>query len=382
MKSSKDTENLNNTEQKNGKGKLNYFLIFLICWLVVVTGFIAWFLLRFNDFAAKYEEQYQATLPIHTAEKVTEHFNAHDVEYIWNNMSSRPQVTAFEDETVVKDYITKLISDKSFICAEAEGSTDSDPEFYVKTSDGLVVAKIELDEDTTKKLPYGNKAWKEGRLEFYTAAVFEANISAPATYKVFVNGKELNASHLSGDIAESELNQYVTPYAEIPGTANYLISGLYEKPVVTAKDYLGNDCECVYDENKDTYTVNFIKDFDGKDELSEYALKFTSTFANYVSQDAGAYALDKYFPSGSKQLSYIKRNSSRQLYTKHGKVEIKNGEIKDITVFSDDVVYMEVYVEQHMQMYFGSKEPEVLKTDARVYFVKIKGKWYVGGIQY
>ena len=382
MKSSKDTENLNNTEQKNGKGKLNYFLIFLICWLIVVTGFIAWFLLRFNDFAAKYEEQYQATLPIHTAEKVTEHFNAHDVEYIWNNMSSRPQVTAFEDETVVKDYITKLISDKSFICAEAEGSTDSDPEFYVKTSDGLVVAKIELDEDTTKKLPYGNKAWKEGRLEFYTAAVFEANISAPATYKVFVNGKELNASHLSGDIAESELNQYVTPYAEIPGTANYQITGLYKKPVVTAKDYLGNDCECVYDENKDTYTVNFIKDFDGKDELSEYALKFTSTFANYVSQDAGAYALDKYFPSGSKQLSYIKRNSSRQLYTKHGKVEIKNGEIKDITVFSDDVVYMEVYVEQHMQMYFGSKEPEVLKTDAHVYFVKIKGKWYVGGIQY
>lgn len=382
MKSSKDAENLNNTEQKNGKGKLNYFLIFLICWLVVVTGFIAWFLLRFNDFAAKYEEQYQATLPIHTAEAVTEHFNAHDIEYIWNNMSSRPQVTAFEDEEVVKEYITKLIANKSFICAESENSTDSDPEFYVKTSDGLIVAKIELDEDTTKKLPYGNKAWKEGRLEFYTAAVYEANISAPATYKVFVNGKELNASHLSGDIAESELNQYVTPYAEIPGTANYQITGLYKKPVVTAKDYLGNDCECVYDENKDTYTVNFIKDFDGKDELSEYAIKFASTFANYVSQDAGAYALDKYFPSGSKQLSYIKRNSSRQLYTKHGKVEIKNGEIKDVTVFSDDVVYMEVYVEQHMQMYFGSKEPEVLKTDAHVYFVKIKGKWYVGGIQY
>ena len=382
MKSSKDAENLNNTEQKNGKGKLNYFLIFLICWLIVVTGFIAWFLLRFNDFAAKYEAQYQATLPIHTAEAVTEHFNAHDVEYIWNNMSSRPQVTAFEDETVVKEYITKLIANKSFICSESENSTDSDPEFYVKTADGLIVAKIELDEDTTQKLPYGNKAWKEGRLEFYTAAVYEANISAPATYKVFVNGKELNASHLSGDIAESELNQYVTPYAEIPGTANYQITGLYEKPVVTAKDYLGNDCECVYDENKDTYTVNFIKDFGGKDELSEYAIKFASTFANYISQDAGATALDKYFPSGSKQLSYIKRNSSRQLYTKHGKVEIKNGEIKDVTVFSDDVVYMEVYVEQHMQMYFGSKEPEVLKTDAHVYFVKIKGKWYVGGIQY
>ena len=381
MKSSANRQESNSTKE-NGKGKLNYFLIFLICWLVVVTGFIAWFLIRFNDFAAKYEEQYQASLPVHTAEAVTKHFNEHDVEYIWNNMAEKPEVTVFEDEATVKNYVTNLIADKSFVCSEAESSTDSDPEFYVKTSDGLIVAKILLTEDKSKELPYGFKAWKEGKLEFYTAATEVATVKAPATYKIFVNGKELNDSHLAGDVAESELNQYVTPYAEIPGTATYQVTGLYDKPVVTAKDYTGHECECVYDENTDTYTVEFIKDFEGKDELSEYAIKFASTFANYISQDAGATALDKYFPSGSQQLSYIKRNSSRQLYTKHGKVEIKNGEIKDITVFSDDVVYMEVYVEQHMQMYFGSKEPEVIPTDAHVYFVKIKGKWYVGGIQY
>ena len=381
MKSSTNRQESNSTKE-NGKGKLNYFLIFLICWLVVVTGFIAWFLIRFNDFAAKYEEQYQASLPIHTAEAVTKHFNDHDVEYIWNNMAEKPEVTVFEDETTVKNYVTDLIADKSFVCSEAETSTASDPEFYVKTSDGLIVAKILLAEDKSKELPYGFKAWKEGKLEFYTAATEVATVKAPATYKVFVNGKELNDSHLAGDVAESELNQYVKPYAEIPGTATYQVTGLYDKPVVTAKDYTGHECECVYDENTDTYTVEFIKDFEGKDELSEFAIKFASTFANYISQDAGATALDKYFPSGSQQLSYIKRNSSRQLYTKHGKVEIKNGEIKDITVFSDDVVYMEVYVEQHMQMYFGSKEPEVIPTDAHVYFVKIKGKWYVGGIQY
>ena len=381
MKSSANKQESNSTKE-NGRGKLNYFLIFLICWLVVVTGFIAWFLIRFNDFAAKYEEQYQASLPVHTAEAVTKHFNEHDVEYIWNNMAEKPEVTVFEDETTVKNYVTNLIADKSFVCAETETSTDSDPEFYVKTSDGLIVAKILLSEDKSKELPYGFKAWKEGKLEFYTAATEAATVKAPATYKVFVNGKELNDSHLTGEVVESELNQYVTPYAEIPGTATYQVTGLYDKPVVTAKDYTGHECECVYDENTDTYSVGFIKDFEGKDDLSEYAIKFASTFANYISQDAGATALDKYFPSGSQQLSYIKRNSSRQLYTKHGKVEIKNGEIKDITVFSDDVVYMEVYVEQHMQMYFGSKEPEVIPTDAHVYFVKIKGKWYVGGIQY
>ena len=43
---------------------------------------------------------------------------------------------------------------------------------------------------------------------------------------------------------------------------------------------------------------------------------------------------------------------------------------------------MEAYVEQYMQMYWGSDEPEVLPTDVHLYFVKIDGKWLIGGIQY
>ena len=136
MKSSANKQENNGTKENGKSKKLNYFLIFLVCWLVLVTGFIAWF---------------------------TAHFNAHDVEYIWENMAQKPEVTVFENEETVKAYVTSLISDKSFVCAEADTSTDSDPEFYVKTSDGLVVAKIILAEDKSKELPYGFKAWKEGK---------------------------------------------------------------------------------------------------------------------------------------------------------------------------------------------------------------------------
>ena len=382
MKSSGNKNDKANSNGKKEKGKINFFLVFLICWLIVVTGFIAWFLVRFNDFAANYEAQYQDSLPYHTAEAVTARFNDHDVDYIWNNMSSKPSVTEFEDDSVVKDYIASLLEGKSFIYTETDTSREDEPEYYVKTEEGLLVARFELEEDKSVNLPFGFKAWKGESLEFYTAASFSANISAPETYTVFVNGVALNDSYLNGEVTPSELNQYVDPYAVIPGTANYLVKGLYKKPVVTAKDYLGNNCSCIYDEKSDTYTVGFIKDFEGKDELSEYAINFTSTFANYISQDAGANALDKYFPSGSQALSYIKRNSSRELYTKHGSVSIHNEEIRDCIVFSDDVVYMEIYVEQWMQMYWGSSEPEVIPTDAHVYFVKINDKWVVGGIQY
>lgn len=381
MKSTGNGEK-NNANVKDGKSKINFFLVFLICWLVVVTGFIAWFLLRFNNFASIYESQYQDSLPYHTAEAITQHFNDHDVEYVVANMTSNPGVTEFEDQSVVSEYVETLLNGKSFVYVETDSSREDEPEYYIKTDDGILVARFELKEDKSESLPYGFKAWEQESLELFTAAAYDVVVSAPETYKVYINGIEVSDTYLDGEVVPSELTQYVDPYAVIPGTKNYVVKGLYKKPAVTAVDYLGNECECVYDLVNDTYTVGFVKDFEGREELEEFAISFTSTFANYISQDAGNYALDKYFPSGSQALSYIKRNSSRELYTRHGSVSIHNEEIKDVIVYSEDVVYMEIYVEQWMEMYWGSDEPEVIPTDAHVYFVKINDKWLVGGIQY
>lgn len=381
MKSSGNGDKTN-TNQKNGKSKINFFLVFLISWLVIVTAFIAWFLLRFNSFAAVYESEYEASLPYHTAEAITQKFNDQDVDYIVASMTSKPAVTAFEDENVVHEYVASLINGHHFDYIETDSSREDEPEYYIKTEDGILVARIELKEDKSVSLPYGFKAWEQESLEFFTAASFEVDITAPETYTVYINGVQVTDMYLDGEIVPSELTQYVDPYAVIPGTAKYLVKGLYKRPTVTAVDYLGNECECVYDSQNDKYVVGFIKDFEGREELEEFAIDFTSTFANYISQDAGNYALDKYFPSGSAALSYIKRNSSRELYTRHGAVSIHNEEIKDVIVYSEDVVYMEIYVEQWMEMYWGSDEPEVIPTDAHVYFVNIDGKWLVGGIQY
>jgi len=381
MKSSGNGDKTN-TNQKNGKSKINFFLVFLISWLVIVTAFIAWFLLRFNSFAAVYESEYEASLPYHTAEAITQKFNDQDVDYIVASMTSKPAVTAFEDENVVHEYVASLINGHHFDYIETDSSREDEPEYYIKTEDGILVARVELKEDKSVSLPYGFKAWEQESLEFFTAASFEVDITAPETYTVYINGVQVTDMYLDGEIVPSELTQYVDPYAVIPGTAKYLVKGLYKRPTVTAVDYLGNECECVYDSQNDKYVVGFIKDFEGREELEEFAIDFTSTFANYISQDAGNYALDKYFPSGSAALSYIKRNSSRELYTRHGAVSIHNEEIKDVIVYSEDVVYMEIYVEQWMEMYWGSDEPEVIPTDAHVYFVNIDGKWLVGGIQY
>jgi hypothetical protein len=304
-----------------------------------------------------YEAEYEDSLPYHTAEAITQKFNDHDVDFIVANMTSKPVVTAFEEETVVKEYVESMINGKSFVYVETDSSREDEPEYYIKTDEGVLVARIELKEDKSVSRPYGFKSWEQESLEFFTAASFDVDVTAPETYTVYINGVEVTDDYLDGEIVPSERTQYVDPYAVIPGTAKYLVKGLYKRPTVTAVDYLGNECECVYDSQNDKYIVGFIKDFEGREELEEFAISFTSTFANYISQDAGNYALDKYFPSGSSALSYIKRNSSRELYTRHGAVSIHNEEIKDVIVYSDEVVYMEIYVDPYHTIDESQEEP-------------------------
>ena len=158
MKSSGNGDK-SNANQKNGKKKLNFFLVFLISWLVLVTAFIAWFLLRFNNFASMYEAEYEDSLPYHTAEAITQKFNDHDVDFIVASMTSKPVVTAFEEETVVKEYVESMINGKSFVYVETDSSREDEPEYYIKTDDGVLVARIELKEDKSLSRPYGFKSW-------------------------------------------------------------------------------------------------------------------------------------------------------------------------------------------------------------------------------
>ena len=56
--------------------------------------------------------------------------------------------------------------------------------------------------------------------------------------------------------------------------------------------------------------------------------------------------------------------------------------MKDFIAYSDDVCYCEVLVEQYLTMEWGPREPEVITTDGKFYFVKQNGEWKVLGIEF
>ena len=374
-------QNTKPQKQAENNRKVSRFTKVLLIWLVVLTVAIAVGLLCFNKFAGRYEEIYQASLPYHQAEVAVKLFADQDLDSLWNLMAEKPKLTEFENDASVKKCIKKLIKGKEFTYKQTENYTENAPEYYI-CSGNDVVARLKLAEDESNPLPYGFKSWKVGTVEFNTAAEHKFKVTVPESYKLTLNGKEVPSGYKTQEGIEPEENKYLKPYAELPNQCIYEVTGLYEEPVVKITDNEGNEVKAEKDKTTGEYKINNSSECTDKAEIEKFAISFTKDFANFISQDAGDYALDKYFPKNSKTLKDIKRNSSREWYTRHGKVDIKNEQVKEFICYTKDIVYVEAYVEQHMEMFWGSKDREVVKTTARLYLARIKGSWKVAGIRY
>ena len=384
-KEPEDTEAVEKNEASEATAKkkpgISKFTKGLIIWLIVLTVAICVGLIWFNSFLGKYEQLYQSSLPYHTADSTLELFANGDLDSIWNLIQTKPKVSEFENEATLKKYMKNLIKNKEFTYKQTEDYAENAPEYYICTGE-YIIAKLKLAEDEENKLPYGFKSWKAGDIEFYTAADYNLKLTLPETYKLSVNGKEVPAGYKIQEGIEPEQNKYLKPYAELPNQCIYEIKGLYEEPAIKITDGDGKEVKADIDKSSGEYKVGYSAECPDREAAEKFAISFTKDFANYISQDAGNYALDKYFPANSKTLRNIKRNSSREWYTRHGKVDIKNEQVKEFICYSKDIVYVEAYVEQHMEMFWGSKEREVVKTTAHLYLCKIKGSWKVAGIKY
>ena len=380
----KTAEKKENAEKPaEAKPRISRFTKVLIFWLILLTVVIAGGLVWFNGFLGKYEELYQASLPYHVADNAIQLFANQDLDGIWSLVKDKTTLTEFENETTIKNYIKGVISNREFTYQPTENYAENAPEYYI-ISGKEIIAKLKLGEDEAQNPPYGFKAWKTDELEFYSSADHKLKITMPEGYKLTLNGIDVPVSYKTEQDIEPEENKYLKPHAELPKMCVYEASGLYAEPVVKVTDSDGKEVKAELDKTTGEYKVNYRYECSDKDKkaIEKFGISFTKDFANFISQDAGNYALDKYFPKNSKTLKDIKRNSSREWYTRHGKVDIKNEEVKDFISYTKDIAYVEVYVEQHMEMFWGSKEREVVKTTAHLYLVRIDGSWKVAGIRY
>ena len=377
MKKNKEQDEL---ARKRKKGWLIFFA-FLFIWSAALVAAIVYGLNYFYNFTIDYEKAYQDSRPVLSMGDILAHFENADIDYIYENMAEKPQVNEFETEADLKEYMGSLLEGKTISFNEASGYSEDTPNYTI-TADGYAVADIKLRKSSTEEREYHFPVWEMTELNFYTAPTESFSVEAPENYTILVNGIPLSSDYCVQSGIESEENKYVDPYGRIPDLADYYGEGFYKQPTVTAQDASGMEVAAVYDEADGRYEVGFSSDSPEREELEERAIKLAITFANFISGDTSIDNLSPYFPSGSEDLAMIKRNSSNEFFASHSNVVIQNEEIKDFVCYSEDVCYVEAYIEQSMHVYGAAQNPVILPTDGHFYFVKMDGVWKVAGIKY
>ena len=380
-------EEARQTRQNNGKPrkpkkkKFHVYVAILFVWLIACTVAILYGYKKFEAFLVDYETAYQASLPDLVMDDIFVHFEQRNIEYLWANMSEHPTVSMFENEDTVKNFMLGMIEGKTLTYTESGEYTAENP-CYAIEADGYVIGTVTLRRDINAKRDYGFPTWVLADISFPAQPFEGATITIPENSTVYVNGIQLDETYITEDIPpeESEL-QYVEPYGgTITGFTTYGISGLYEEPEIEVKDYTGAVQPVEYNEVTDLYSAGYSTNHAEREFLEEYGIEFTTLFANVISMDADLSELDPYFPPDSLTYNYISRNTALRYFTGHGAVTIENQEVRDFIAYNEDTVYMEVYIEQVMQMGWG--DPEVVPTDSHLYLVRIDGEWQISGMKF
>ena len=368
-------------KSKRGKKRFHLYVLFLIIWLIAVTCAVRAVYDRFNEFLIKYEASYQASLPVQAADEIFAHYRDLDIDYIWDNMSERPEISFFETDEDVKDYIADMLEGKTLSYREDSGFTPERPS-YVVEADGYLIGTIRLKKDPQAKREYGFPTYVLDGTDFFTEPLEYVTVRVPEGSTVYINNIALDDSFVTSTESSVEDQSYIEPYGTFPGFVTYNVSGLYREPDVSILDVYGEECLPDYDEGLKTYSCGFTHNHPDKEMIEEFGIEFACTFANVISRDDSLENLYPYFTEDSATPGYISRNTALLYYMSHSSVSIENIEVQDFIAYRDDIVYMEVSLEQHMQMYYGDPEPVIVPTDARFYLVRVDGQWKVCSMRF
>lgn len=370
-----------NSPKKTAKGKkFHLYVGILMAWLTILSCGILYVYKIFNDYLVSYEATYQASRPSHVIDEVFTHFENYDVDYIWNHMDSHPVTSQFESDETVRQYMHNMIDGKEMSYKPSNTFTEEHPS-YVIEADGLIVAEVSLCKDLmVPQRDYGFPTWTLESITYYTEPFETVMVTAAENSTVYINGVELDDFYVASELTYPSDISYVEPYNTMPGIHTYYIADLYLEPEVVVKDLFGNELPITYDEARDIYETTYTTQNPEREDLEALAIEFTTLFTSVVSKDASLSDLIPYFAPDSVTLNAISNSTALQFFSAHGAVTFQNEEIREFITYSEDVVYIECYLEQNMQMGWG--DSEIVPTDARIYFVRIDGEWKVASMRF
>ena len=354
------------------------FLIALIIWCAVLTTGFGIALAFFNNFLKEYQKTYNETRPKVEMDATISMFSAENADELMNHLTG-VDLSTDDLKTQFKTSVEVLFSGKTVGYDILKGEHTDDRPAYVVTCDEEPIAVLRFQKQATTA-KYGLPLWEIKSVDWLISQKEGYTVSAPTGVTLKVNGVVINEDSAIETGIQHDRARYFEGCAEIPSYNKYSIGHIYGEPIIEATNAYGDVLEVTLDEENKNYVVEFGTSETLEEELHDYVVQFVIDYAQYITNDTSYSYLDHYFPSGSALLQGIK-NNPRHYYADHQKPEIKNQELKDFVVYDDDTLCAQVYLEQHMLIYY-SGQTKVVVTDINVFFFKDGDTWKVSGIAF
>ena len=376
--SSEPVEELNEGVKARHRKGARLYRIFLLSWILCLLVVLSASLSRFYDFLDGYETAYRASLPESVAAELLDMFRTQDTGSLYDIATEKPMHGEFETREDVLIYLRTNLQNGEIVLEPVRNESTADHNVFLINSGDVTVARAEYVREPVADVLDIPK-WDLTSLSLYADEPGSIHISAPENVKLVINGIEYSGTGADG--GEPAAQRIVGDYEDLPDMKEYDIDGFYYLPDVAAVSEDGTAVPVLCDMNAYTYFVDYPRDCEYREEVEAIAKEAVGAYANFVSGDLSQAELKKYFTEDNIFLYYMS-HAELKWFTRHLASEIHSAEVKDFIAYSDDVCYCEVIVEQYLTMEWGPREPEVITTDGKFYFVKQNGEWKVLGIEF
>ena len=373
-----DNEELKESVIAKRRKGARLYRIFLLSWILCLLVVLSAGLRRFDDFLTGHEAAYRATLPEYVAGDLLTLFRTEDTGSLYDLATEKPEHGIYETREDVVIYLRTFLHNGPITLEPVSSESTDDHKVFLIDSGDITVARAEFVKEPVVDVLEIPK-WDLTSLSLYADEPDSIHISAPDNVNLLINGIEYLGSGTVG--AEPPAQRFIGDYEELPRINEYDIDGFYYLPDVSAVSDDGTLLPVLCDMNTYTYYVDYPRDSAYREEVEALAKEAVSAYANFISGDLPESELKKYFTANNVFLYYME-HAELKWFTRHLASEIHSAEVVNFIAYSDDVCYCEVIVEQYLTMEWGPREPEVITTDGKFYFVKQNGEWKVLGIEF
>ena len=343
------------------------FYIVLICFTVVFLLALAVFLFVVRSYLYEYE----SVQPYKVVERtIDDYFLAEDKEPLLEK--SEYEIPDFTSKSNLISYLDEMLSDDNITYYSVSAEHGADYTFAVVSND-LKIAYIDLTECLDKS-ERGFSQYILSDIRLAVGASSAINIKAPSDATVFVNGRPVEASYISGEPEMTASCDHMYGDAKGISYVTYKIDGLFGTPDITARSKDGYSLEVISKDDKGIFYEVPVSYAEPSEELLAMILDAAESYAAYMQKDAPFNKIAKYLDRTSDLYTDL-RTSEVKWVNEHSGYYIEDTNLSELFFYDENTFSCRVSFVHVLYGGWGGNYNN--DFDMTFYFRQIGGAWLI-----